>query len=524
MPLGILDDDCEHVPGTVTLVDQGSNAADTCNVRHGTSKDAHVILVPQPTDNPNDPLNWSLWRRNLVFAVVFTNTIIMGAVPPPLLAASLQVLSVYFGRPTMAITLLSGYQLVLVAALGPIVSALARKYGKRPQFVFAAIMAIIGTVIYIGSGNSYNVLLAGRLVQGLGIVAFESLSLGLLGDLYFVHERGSRAGLLALSLTCMSAVVSIVSGPITENLGWRYMFIVHLPFEIAGAITVIFFLPETQFQRPTCEQRSPGSAQADTAKQSDFSHDEIVQTVTRPGSLEAHHLSRRKRYVQTLAIVSGTYTNESVMKLLLAPFITLVIPSVTWSILVGGIAVAFYGTLSYILGQIWSAPPYFLGSAGNGYFYVGALLGGLIGGIGGAKLCDLSTNWLTKRNRGVYEPEFRIPAQIIAAALLCLGFFLFMWDVEHPTKTGYFLGSFCHGCICAGVTIAATSSSVYILDAHPDQAIEVFILLMSVKNFIFYGFSYFMNGWVSKSGPGDVFKVFGIVSACLLATSLPMCK
>jgi MFS family permease len=63
------------------------------------------------------------------------------------------------------------------------VSALARKFGKRPQFIFAAIMAIIGTSICIASGDSYNTLLSGRLIQGFGTTAFESLSMAVIGDL-----------------------------------------------------------------------------------------------------------------------------------------------------------------------------------------------------------------------------------------------------------------------------------------------------------------------------------------------------
>ena len=45
-----------------------------------------------------------------------------------------------------------------------------------------------------------------------------------------------------------------------------------------------------------------------------------------------------------------------------------------------------------------------------------------------------------------------------------------------------------------------------------------------VKNFLFYAFSTFINSWAAKSGAGEVFKTWGIVSLCLLATCIPMCK
>lgn len=134
-----------------------------------------------------------------------------------------------------------------------------------------------------------------------------------------------------------------------------------------------------------------------------------------------------------------------------------------------------------MLAQVWSLPPYNLGPASNGYFYVGGkcpesgvanrdttninkgLIGGLIGGVAGGWLCDKSTKKLTRLNHGTFEPEFCIPVQIIAAILFGLGWFVFMWDVEHPTSHGYYLGAFCHGSICVGITLTTTSASLYIL-------------------------------------------------------------
>lgn len=47
---------------------------------------------------------------------------------------------------------------------------------------------------------------------------------------------------------------------------------------------------------------------------------------------------------------------------------------------------------------------------------------------------------------------------------------------------------------------------------------------MMLKNFLFYGFSTFINTWTAVDGAGHVFKIWGIVSLCLLATSIPMCE
>ncbi|GME23753.1 Major facilitator superfamily [Neofusicoccum parvum] len=470
MPLGILNSSKENVPGTVSLIDEGTGDSSQI-LKHGSGKNAHIVLVPQPSDDPNDPLNWPLWKKDLTYLIVFLGTIIFAAVPAPMLAPATIILSTILGVTLDQVAELSGYQLLLVGCFGPIVSALARKYGKRPQFIFAAVLGVIGTGVCIAAHEDYDTLLAGRLIQGLGTTAFESLSVALLGDIYFVHERGVRTGIMVLCLTCMSSLVAIIGGPITSRLGWRYMFIVHLPFAIAGALAAD--------EVPTDDKQDVETRSRDVER-------------TESGNTAS---LKKKSYLQSLSPYNGSFTDESAIKLLAAPLVVLMNPAVFWTILDAGIIVACYVSLSYVLAQIWSVPPYNLTPEGNGYFYVGGLLGGLIGGLGSGKLCDISSRTFARWNRGVYEPEFRIPVQIIAALLLGIGYFVFMWNMENPTPTG---------------------------DSYKEQATEVFILQMTAKNLLFYGFSTFVNSWVATDGPAKIFEVYGIVSLCIVATCVPM--
>lgn len=52
----------------------------------------------------------------------------------------------------------------------------------------------------------------------------------------------------------------------------------------------------------------------------------------------------------------------------------------------------------------------------------------------------------------------------------------------------------------------------YALDAFREMFNEVFIMAMVFKNFLFYGFSYFVNDWTARSGPAEVFYAFGGVA------------
>lgn len=72
MPFGIRDSKSGlgHIPGTVLLGElNGSDAGS--QRQHGYLKKIvrsgeTIILVPQPSDDANDPLNWPLWVRDLL--------------------------------------------------------------------------------------------------------------------------------------------------------------------------------------------------------------------------------------------------------------------------------------------------------------------------------------------------------------------------------------------------------------------------------------------------------------------------
>ncbi|KAG8159913.1 hypothetical protein KVR01_010550 [Diaporthe batatas] len=463
---------------------------------------------------------WPRWQKEAAFFVIFANAIIFAILPGPIIAPATFALAPILGVTLTEVAELSGYQLLLVAALGPLVSVLAQKYGKRPQFLFAATTGTLGTIICIvgSQQNNYHTLLAGRLVQGLGVTAWESLSLAAVGDMFYLHERGWRTAVIVCSLACMASMVSIISGVMFQNHGYQNLFVAELPFDIVGLLATVFLLPETQFVRAAAAPRSADTTQdvqagTDGAEKTWEHQAEKVPTT----SSTAQPRTPRRSFVKTLTPWERTnYTNKSIPHLLSEIFVHLINPAVFWILMVSAVLVAFFVVSAYILSQIWSVPPYNLNVAQNGYFWAGAFVGGVLAVFVGP-LCDWSARALARANRGVYEAEFRIPVNILGALFCGLGWFLFMWVVENPRPDGYLLGAFCHGCACFGISVPSTSAGLYIL-----QSTEVFVLQMMLKNFLFYAFSTFINTWAGEAGGGEVFRVFGIVSLVLIALCIPM--
>ena len=76
MPLGIIDDTkLEHVPGTAPLNELGrtdievaASGVDRGLLKHDAT--GQIVLVPQPSDSPNDPYNWPRWKKEMFTVVI----------------------------------------------------------------------------------------------------------------------------------------------------------------------------------------------------------------------------------------------------------------------------------------------------------------------------------------------------------------------------------------------------------------------------------------------------------------------
>ena len=82
MAFGILEPrQRKDVPGTVELDEGATESHGLSNLKHGTGKFSKIVLSPQPSDDVNDPLNWSLNEKRLVMGIIVFGTLINAALP-----------------------------------------------------------------------------------------------------------------------------------------------------------------------------------------------------------------------------------------------------------------------------------------------------------------------------------------------------------------------------------------------------------------------------------------------------------
>lgn len=135
----------------------------------------------------------------------------------------------------------------------PLYGKLSDLYGRRPWFVTAITVFLIGSAL-CGFAQSMWELAAFRAVQGLGAGGLFSLALTIIGDIVPPRERARYQGYFLAVFGTSSVLGPVVGGFLAGQdsllgiTGWRWVFLVNVPVGIAALVLVLrsLHIPHTR--------------------------------------------------------------------------------------------------------------------------------------------------------------------------------------------------------------------------------------------------------------------------------------
>jgi EmrB/QacA subfamily drug resistance transporter len=129
----------------------------------------------------------------------------------------------------------------------PLYGKLSDLYGRRPFFLTAITVFVVGSVL-CGFADSMYQLAAFRAVQGLGAGGLFSLALTIIGDIVPPRERAKYQGYFLAVFGTSSVLGPVVGGflagqeSILGITGWRWVFLVNVPVGALALAVVARFL------------------------------------------------------------------------------------------------------------------------------------------------------------------------------------------------------------------------------------------------------------------------------------------
>jgi MFS family permease len=225
------------------------------------------------------------------------------------------------------------------------------------------------------------------------------------------------------------------------HVGWRSFFWLNVALLGFTLVLLVFLFPETKWQRNKPEESTQtqtdlhtpdtnGSASEKQAEAKQAKQDKDEECDSDPPAdpfLGRGSPSKRQFMLWTLdgsdwkALLYPFWTP---WKLLAYPIVELAAFNVSWS-------ASVFLTVNLTQLHAFGAPPYNFNSETIGFFNFALLIGAIIGLFTNGPLSDWISMRATKKNRGIREPEMRLPTLIPYIIISTLGNFIVAFGYEY---------------------------------------------------------------------------------------------
>ncbi|CAK9438609.1 uncharacterized protein LODBEIA_P28330 [Lodderomyces beijingensis] len=515
-----------------------------------------VILNPQPHDSPNDPLNWSMWKRDLCLLIIGFASFLGGGMSP-LLAAGMNTLVVEFDKPLTTISYLVGGFMLSLGCGSVIASPTAVLFGKRLVYVGGTFIFMMGA-IWGGASKSFGSLMGARVVTGIGASPTECLPSSTIAEIYFAHERAYRVGLYTMLMLGGKNIIPLLSGLVFQYLDRHWLFWILAIFLGATLISIILFVPDTFWDRtPTPSKRSleethaaqnvasyhppsqrpnafalhrPSqgnlneiqslSSSIESSRSSSSKgkiNNEKPVVITEPTKVVEH---KKNSWLYNMRIWQGRFTKDSWWMVALRPFVLYSYPHVLFGSFTYALAVVWLIVISETISEIFRHPPYGYNQQTVGLFYISPFVGGILGSLSCGLISDRLSRFLVSKNRGIYEPEFRLVMIIPSTLFITIGLMGYGWSSTEQDP--WIAPVLFFGCMAFGSSMASTTAITFAVDSYKMFAAEMLVSFNFLKNFLGFCFSLFNNRYADRQGYKDAYVTYGGIQLFVSLFAIPL--
>ncbi|KAI8321108.1 MFS general substrate transporter [Martensiomyces pterosporus] len=178
-------------------------------------------------------------KRQLYYALAGLNAAtFISALDATVIAAIYSQIASQFGALQQSVWIINSY-LLSTAASQAIAGRISDIVGRVESVCASIILFLVGSILCAVS-HSMNMLIASRVIQGVGGGGIQSLCLVIVADIMSERERGKYFGLFSATWGIASAIGPLIGGAIVEHASWRIVFWINIPVCVI-AVAIIYF-------------------------------------------------------------------------------------------------------------------------------------------------------------------------------------------------------------------------------------------------------------------------------------------
>ncbi|KAK5682513.1 hypothetical protein LTS10_005641 [Elasticomyces elasticus] len=426
---------------------------------HHFVKGGSQVLVPQPSADPHDPLNWSPKWKALCIAASTSVSFTQGFGPLALApmfpyyikdfdstlpdVKSIEKMSRSLVKPfrsseTLAdsfkkVVKFTGIAILVLGFSNFIWVPLSSSFGRRPVYIFSQLICF-GSSIWRARAMTYSSFMGACVLNGIGAGPAETIQPSVIADIFFLHDRGFWNTLYWVFYMGSLMVGPIIAGPMSLHVGWRNFWWFNTALIAVSLIMVIFMFPETKWHRlhpdevikqlkQSDEKISPAESTEKVPSgltDTDKLGGDIAQVPTHGTmpDLSAQATAERDPFLgkgtpsksQWRLYQPNAHPFKAIAMDLWIPWKLFAFPIVEFAAFVTSWSCSSFLTLNLTQSQAFAAPPYNLNPQDIGFMNFAILIGAMIGLATAGPFSDWVSARATKKNGGIREPEMRLPA------------------------------------------------------------------------------------------------------------------
>ncbi|OAA54366.1 ankyrin repeat-containing protein [Niveomyces insectorum RCEF 264] len=452
-----------------------------------TTKDG-IPLHPQPSDDPDDPLNWSFAQKHAALFVLAMESLVI-KFSNTLVAPGAHTLAAQFGTAASTASYIGSAPSVLYAFAPFLWIPLSHRVGRRPVLLASHLVALLAA-IGVGRAQSYSQALGCRMLMGFGGSAGLCISTAGISDMFFLHEKGTRLGLNGMLFVVAPYVGGLAGGAIQQNkqLGWRWaMYIAAIVYAVQ-LIAQFLLVPETIYDKDAA------AAEPAEAKKT---------------------LYRRLGFRTPAPPPEDTWLKTFQMPFTMFAYPAVVLPSF-WAAVCIMTEVGNTAGLSLNFG---SGTRFNFTVAQVGYCFIAGLIGSALGEVCAGPLCDLVAKRSLRKNEE-WVPEKVLKLFISGLATTSTGLLIYGFTLEYVKPSQWAAPLTGLGLFVFGQEIVVTVLLTYMAECYPGRTVECTIVFQFFLNLLCFPPPFFTPQWIKQS-PGA--KVPYIVYAVLPIVFFPLC-
>ncbi|QPC73328.1 hypothetical protein HYE68_004080 [Fusarium pseudograminearum] len=494
------------IPGEVRLI-----------LAEASTDASTFVLQPTPSSDPNEPLNWSSWRKCLNFG--FTIAVTVAAFTNlSIQTVFWQQMTVDMGVTITQLTYSSSAQLAGLALGCLFFIPFTIKYGRRPTYVVSC-MVLAGVTWWSARMESYAELIITQIITGLAGAINETAVQMTIADLFFVHRRGSANALYFTAVMVGSFLCPMAAGTQAAHQGWRWSY---YSLAICMSILSVMFLvgfEETKYIPVTLGEADVIDDASTERPESNDTIDEktkmkrVISVATQiDSSIPMNTWRQRLRFLTT--------TSESLPKMFMMPLHVITLPHVMFTALQFASGVCWLVVFMQVTSIVFSAPPYSFTTAGVGYMALGPFVGNVFGSIYGGPFADWTIVRLARRNGGLFEPEMRLYPLAVTTVFMAGG--IIMFGVTADRGMHWIYPSIGGAFFAFGLGANGDITFTLVIDTYRELTAEAFIGIAFMRNAVSVAIPFAIVPWMKTMGLSNMYILSGMIAFAIGCLFIPM--